>query len=626
MYSTDSESAAFGRLGSMTAVILIFAGFALIIFSIITFNSILLITCCFLPGTGLIIYGFLIFSRFIRALKYYNIYMSGAVSLQDFSDILMDSKRNIKKDVEKMAYLGIMPNAHFNSEDILVFTSDNLGKNVIDVEVEESKVDTAGTVTMSENKPFNDWKGYVKSIKNAESEYTGLVGSGYYCFTTSNGINFELVIDWENNQYNYNDTLDSEVITRYAYNIDYSPTIKQRHYAINEVARHYDNDNNDFTLIDGWLRQNGNLEDVNNSTQYVITDYIPLKSIYDIEFRCAYQWNLSYCCLYDIDKKFLKSYVPLGNVANLTYIEGKMSELSNVPANAAYAILCTITNGNNGVEGAYINSSKIIKDNLNVLKSKKGYFIGDSIMIGHDDVETTLSITHFLTEKYGMNCVNKAKGGAVLTSSTKHYAPIYQMLTSIPDDADYIIMQGGANGMAKEASKDAPWGWGSMSDSYETEFDTILQIPCLEAMCKYVITHFPTKKYGFIITYKISNWYDYWDEKSELIKQVLEKWGIPYLDWRQCGITLASQAVREQYGVDAFASYPEYSSSNTYSTDDRVIYQGQAYKANQDISIPEEWNSAHWDLVSETRYDGWHCNAKAYQQLADKTAAWMKSL
>lgn len=171
MYSTDSESAAFGRLGSMTAVILIFAGFALIIFSIITFNSILLITCCFLPGTGLIIYGFLIFSRFIRALKYYNIYMSGSVSLQDFSDILMDSKRNIKKDVEKMAYLGIMPNAHFNSEDILVFTSDNLGKNVIDVEVEESKVDTAGTITMSENKSFNDWKEYVKSIKNAESEF-----------------------------------------------------------------------------------------------------------------------------------------------------------------------------------------------------------------------------------------------------------------------------------------------------------------------------------------------------------------------------------------------------------------------------------------------------------------------
>ena len=172
MYNTDNESSAFGRLGSMTAVILIFAGFALIIFSIITFNSILLITCCFLPGTALIIYGFLIFSRFIRALKYYNIYMSGADSLQDFSDILMDSKRNIKKDIDKMAALGIMPNAHFNSDDILVFTSDNIGKNVIDVEAEESRAEESKSVVLQEeDTALKEWKNYAKAIKNAESEF-----------------------------------------------------------------------------------------------------------------------------------------------------------------------------------------------------------------------------------------------------------------------------------------------------------------------------------------------------------------------------------------------------------------------------------------------------------------------
>lgn len=170
MYNVDDESSAFGRLGSMTAVILIFAGFALIIFSIITFNSILLITCCFLPGTGLIIYGFLIFSRYIRALKYYNIYMSGSETLQDFSDILMDSKRNIRKDIAKMAQLGIMPNAHFNSDDVLVFTADNLGKNVIDVEVEEKR-NESNIVKQQENLSINQWKSYIKTIKEAESEF-----------------------------------------------------------------------------------------------------------------------------------------------------------------------------------------------------------------------------------------------------------------------------------------------------------------------------------------------------------------------------------------------------------------------------------------------------------------------
>ncbi len=105
MYNIDDGSSAFGRLSSMAAVIQIFAGFAFIIFSIISFNNIIFLILGIIPGIVLIIIGFLIFARFIRALKYYNIYMSGAYSLQDISDILMDSKRNIKKDIEKMASL-----------------------------------------------------------------------------------------------------------------------------------------------------------------------------------------------------------------------------------------------------------------------------------------------------------------------------------------------------------------------------------------------------------------------------------------------------------------------------------------------------------------------------------------
>ena len=99
MYNINDESSAFGRLSSMAAVILIFAGFAFIIFSIISFNNIIFLISGIIPGIALLIAGFLIFSRFIRALKYYNIYMSGAQSLQAIFDILMDSKRNIKKDI-----------------------------------------------------------------------------------------------------------------------------------------------------------------------------------------------------------------------------------------------------------------------------------------------------------------------------------------------------------------------------------------------------------------------------------------------------------------------------------------------------------------------------------------------
>ena len=452
----------------------------------------------------------------------------------------------------------------------------------------------------------------------------GKVFNGYKCLTTSNGINFEFVIDFENNPYDYGKVTDTVIINRYAQNIDFSPTIKAIHNNTISIANTYDIKNIDLSninLLYGYLKAADGLFVEGGVGYYISTDFIPVKTIFDIEYSLVYRWTTSACCVYDSNKNFIKTLVNPSQDEQT--FSGKLSELQ-LPPNAAYIRFCGINGGTSISRIELLNSKNF--NNSSILKDKRGYFIGDSIMIGNDKVETTLSITKFIKEEYGMNCINNARGGAVLTSSEKHYAPIYKMLTSIPKDADYIIMQGGVNGMAKDATGEAPWGWGSISDGYEDEFDTVLQLPCLEAMCKYVVTNFPDKKYGFIITYKIGSWKGYWDEKSELIKQVLEKWGIPYLDWRQCGITLASEAIREKYGVDAFASYPEYSNQETYEVDDRVIYEGKGYKANTTISEPEEWTPEHWDVISETRYDSWHCNAVAYKQLADKTAKWMESL
>ena len=167
MYNINDESSAFGRLSSMAAVILIFAGFAFIIFSIISFNNIIFLISGIIPGIALLIAGFLIFSRFIRALKYYNIYMSGAQSLQAISDILMDSKRNIKKDIEKMAALGIMPNARFDSYDNLVFSNDIKEEDVIEVPVEENSSEEA----VQETSSLSQWKKYLAEISSAENEF-----------------------------------------------------------------------------------------------------------------------------------------------------------------------------------------------------------------------------------------------------------------------------------------------------------------------------------------------------------------------------------------------------------------------------------------------------------------------
>jgi hypothetical protein len=369
-------------------------------------------------------------------------------------------------------------------------------------------------------------------------------------------------------------------------------------------------------------RQNGN---VITMSGYCATDFVPIDKNKIYAYRGSNIFDVANIAFYDDSQVFI-SALPTSSPSDLQSTE-QIFYPKDFPDNAKYIRF-------GGTAGSRLGFSANVvccyPSNINIkapkrLITKTMHFIGDSVMIGREQVESVRSLTYFLQNKYGLKCMNHGAGGAVLTSSTLHYAPIYNQLTSLPNDADYIIMQGGLNGITQEATQSAPWGWGEISDSFETNFDTVLQIPCLEAMCKYVVTTFPNKKWGFIINYQIGS-YAYWQQKSELIKQVLDKWGIPYLDWRHTGINLASNAIREKYGVDSYTLYPQYSDQSTYNLDDRVIYDGKTYKANTNISTPEEWNPSHWDLVSSTRYDSWHCNALAYEQLADKTYDWIRSL
>lgn len=362
---------------------------------------------------------------------------------------------------------------------------------------------------------------------------------------------------------------------------------------------------------------------------YVSTDFVKIEDFEVYHYRGSIIYNVAAVACYSNNNEdsFIAS-IPTSGSSLVTY--EKTFEISDFPVGTKYIRFSARNYADTDFVIPYFAKGSVnntIFQEKKKLFDKKMYFIGDSIMMGQDNKESVKSVTYYLSSKFGLNIVNNSQGGAVLTSSNKKTPSlrIYKQLTDIPVNADYIIMSGGVNGINKTATEDAPWGWGEISDSFTTNFDTVLQLPCLEAMCKYVVTHWPNKKYGFIITYDISE-YDYWEEKATLIKQVLDKWGIPYLDWRHSGINLGSPDIREKYGIDAATIYPAYSNTATYQTDDRVFRDNKIYKANQDILTPEEFTPAHWDLVSSTRYDGWHCNAVAYEQLADKTIEWLRSL
>ena len=262
------------------------------------------------------------------------------------------------------------------------------------------------------------------------------------------------------------------------------------------------------------------------------------------------------------------------------------------------------------------------------LQGKKIEWCGDSIMIGQPSKADIKNISILIDQEFGSISNNRAKGGSVLVYPwyTGNSYSIYWQLQQVNIESDYIIIQGGVNGVNldnPEAQNYAPMG--EITNGFEEDLDLTTQIGCLEAICKYAISNFVGKKVGFILTYNISS-YEYWRQKAVKFQEVLDKWGIPYLDWRHSGINLASLAIREKYGIDTFANYEEYSNQKTYQVDDKVRYENEAYKAKVNIDIPEEWNPEKWDLISTERYDGWHCNGIAYILLAYKTAKWLETL
>ena len=271
----------------------------------------------------------------------------------------------------------------------------------------------------------------------------------------------------------------------------------------------------------------------------------------------------------------------------------------------------------------------IILGKVNVLDGKKLYFIGDSIMIGQPDVPDIGNISIHISNDYNCQCVNLARGGSLFLYPwfMTNKNSIYYQLTQIPNDADYIIVQGGVNGVNMTDSAQPNYApMGEISPDFDIDFDKTTQIGCLEAICQYLHEHFAGKRVGFIMTYQIGS-YQYWIDKATLFEPVLKKWSIPILDWRESGISLASPKLASKWGIDTYANYNNYDTNAGYSIDDRVIYNSNCYKAEENIAAPAgAFDASKWTLISSQRYDNWHCNGLAYKMLAHKTAEWLKTL
>lgn len=263
----------------------------------------------------------------------------------------------------------------------------------------------------------------------------------------------------------------------------------------------------------------------------------------------------------------------------------------------------------------------------NPLYGKRLVMIGDSICAGQNVGGLSRSWAEIISENNDMTVFNNSAGGSTLRIVEGKANIVTKTMNTDPNNYDYIIIQGGVNDMTGNLGTWIKPGNGGVNDYPSLEsLDRTTTYGAMEYLCKYCAIHFPTKKFGFIITYRGTE--PTWNDVSENLKGICEKHGMPYIDLRTCcGFNLIDPEVRSVFGMST--DYKQtYNPELGYKLDEQVIYDKKVYKANEAIPAPAgSFDESKWTYISDVGgYDSWHCNYTAYLQSAPKIESWLKTL
>ena len=182
----------------------------------------------------------------------------------------------------------------------------------------------------------------------------------------------------------------------------------------------------------------------------------------------------------------------------------------------------------------YLDNVKLTTRLSNIYR-KKVTLNGDSIAFGAGTGGT--GFMDYIASKYNMTLDKKAVSGATIANLSSRYPDKHCICTSIDtmaEDANYIIFEGGYNDWLLWTQI------GTLTDTMSGDLDDTKFYGALESICRQALAKWENGKIGFIITHKINDaWrtqkqegvtYPTLDDYYQAIKDVCEKYSIPYLD------------------------------------------------------------------------------------------------
>ena len=225
---------------------------------------------------------------------------------------------------------------------------------------------------------------------------------------------------------------------------------------------------------------------------------------------------------------------------------------------------------------SYFKVERLIRtDNKeNPLYGKKICLDGDSICYGYGYAGGYGGI---IAAENNMTIQNLAvSGGTMATGTYEGSTPRHWICTSVNDldtNGDYYIIEGGFNDIGNNVPANAD----QFTNAIDTtgNFDTTGTCGAMEQMCYTLITKFTGKKLGFIFPHRINEhaWNYPTAARRVLMKNVLTKYGIPYLDLAEVsGMDTTFTDIATAYTKDGDGIHPNESGYKTFYVDKIVSW------------------------------------------------------
>lgn len=217
------------------------------------------------------------------------------------------------------------------------------------------------------------------------------------------------------------------------------------------------------------------------SQSYRVSDFIPVSALEVLRLTASSHFGYDLYGFYDADQKFLRGLRSQEGGTNTTIED----ELLIVPDDVAFIriawrigtnvgkVVRLVQKGYKGqFEGTFtgeINASGTLTGDYLKWSGKKWVVVGDSHT--EHNIRATKNYHDYVAEKTGITVVNLGKSGAGYKRLEESNKAFYQLVASIPEDADVVTIYGSGNDLSQPLGEVTDTGTDTLCGCINTTID-----------------------------------------------------------------------------------------------------------------------------------------------------------